>query len=299
MNILSNAFTAINRKLYNILGPSVSTQLAHSLIGKTISLIAHGGSNTFKTYTAIDNIKMVLRRNEALTMGILNMGVLNPMETKFVKKILKPGDTFIDVGAYIDGWYTLLASNIVGKNGKVFSFEPHPYYAERLRKSIMLTKFKNITLENCGLSDKTRKAILYQGGLASSFIKHHTESLTKIKAKKIESRLITLDSYVKNKNIKNIKLIKIDVEGFEMKVISGSRNILKNSPPAYLLIETVDEFLKNADSSESNLISFMKNFGYKPYMFNNNGKVGKYLAGNLKRSINLIFCKKTNFNDIL
>ena len=289
MNILNSIFLKFNKNLYLILGPSWSSKLAHSLLGRNILKFTHKGENGLQVYEAIDGIKMLLTKDEALTMGIFYLGMLNPLETRIVKSILKPGDIFIDVGAYIDGWYTLLASRIVGRAGKVISFEPHPEYARRLSQSINFNNFHNIRLENYGLSDKKTQKILYEGGPASSYLKNHTEVLTKTKAKKIKTKLTTLDSYVKAKRIKKVKLIKIDVEGLEVKVLKGGRKFLKSNPPQYLLIEVSDTFLKRAGSNEDELIQILKTHNYDPFMFGISGKLEKYVKNKRNEIYNLLF----------
>jgi FkbM family methyltransferase len=81
-------------------------------------------------------------------------------ETKFLKKIIKKGDTVIDVGANI-GYYTLLFSKLVGKEGKIYAYEPLPENFKLLKKNIFINKYKNIVLINRALSNKEKNAKLY------------------------------------------------------------------------------------------------------------------------------------------
>ena len=56
-----------------------------------------------------------------------------PQESAFIRQHLKAGDVFLDIGANI-GWYTVLASTIVGETGSIFAFEPRPETAARLQQ---------------------------------------------------------------------------------------------------------------------------------------------------------------------
>lgn len=73
---------------------------------------------------------------------------------------LKKDDTFIDVGAN-NGYFSLLASTLVGKKGRVFAFEPNPRAINKLKKSIKLNKFKNIKAFNIALGSRNTIKKLY------------------------------------------------------------------------------------------------------------------------------------------
>ena len=83
-----------------------------------------------------------------------------PQESAFIREHLEPGDVFLDIGANI-GWYTVLASTIVGETGSIFAFEPRPDTAAHLRQTIDDNPLKNkIILHQCGLSDVQEVAFI-------------------------------------------------------------------------------------------------------------------------------------------
>lgn len=73
--------------------------------------------------------------------------------------------------------------------------------------------------------------------------------------------IITIDEYVKEKNIKNIDLIKIDVEGFEMNVLLGGKNSINRFKPK-LFVELDNNNLKEQGFSAKEIISFLENKNY-------------------------------------
>lgn len=255
-------FTSFNKILYRVLGPKISTQIAMSHVGKMIFRMATGNSSGLRIYEA-DGIKINLAPDEAAVFGIVYLGTINPDETRLVRNILKPGDTVVDVGAYVDGWYTLLAAKIVGQAGKVYSFEPVPKFYKRLKDNITLNHFTNITTEDAALGSKNGNKTFYQSDGTSSFFRTHVQKEGSKRIQQIKVKVLKLDSYLKLKKISKVNFVKIDVEGAELEVLKGAKDLLKKSDAPYLLIEAVDEYLRNGSASKDELVRYLEGFGYK------------------------------------
>ena len=158
----------------------------------------------------------------------------------FLKGFLKKGDCFVDVGANI-GLMSLFASQCVGDNGAVLSFEAHPETSELLNYNISLNKFKNIKVFDCALgSEKGEGVIRFQSELnrggASLIDNFKREDGCKV-------LINTLDDLFPGNLIP--KVIKIDVEGFEFEVLKGAEKIIKGYSPV-LILELIDE--RSADN---------------------------------------------------
>lgn len=208
-------FRLFNRFLYSILGPKRSTKLAHSRLGKIVFSIVSGQPKALQIYEGSNGVKVKLLPYEALSLGILHVGAINPLETQVVKNILDSGDICVDIGTYVDGWYTLLAAKIVGNKGHVYAFEPHPVFFQRLMENVKLNNLTNVTAENSAVASRNGRRMFYENGAGSSFFKDHAGS----DAKTLRVRTTTLDSYVLKEKIKLVRLVKIDVEGAEMEVL--------------------------------------------------------------------------------
>ena len=77
---------------------------------------------------------------------VLSSGTYEPEETRLFRSKCRPGDTVIDVGANV-GWYTVIASKLVGKKGRVIAFEPEPVNFAILKKNVLANGCENVILE--------------------------------------------------------------------------------------------------------------------------------------------------------
>jgi FkbM family methyltransferase len=272
----------ISKRLYRILGPENSTRLAHSKLGKVAYALLNRKSGV-QIYTVDQGIRLQLTKDEAMFMGIYYLGQLNPFESEFIKRNLKKGELFIDVGTFVDGWHSLLAATM---GARVVAFEPAPEYAQRFKKQVELNDLA-IKIETVALSDRNGRATFYDAGGASSFSKDHGELIHNTFASKaITVTTKTLDSY----ELKPA-MVKIDVEGFEMRVLRGARKTLAKYKPT-LIMELEEGFLREAGSSEKEVLSFLVSLGYSFWMFSRDGKLIPYGVID-KAGMNLICVNKS------
>ncbi len=128
---------------------------------------------------------------------------------------------FVDVGSYI-GKYTIMVANKMKNGGRVISIEPNPNNYKRLLTNIDLNKCNNVTALNVACSDRNAEEKL--------FIRFHDSALSSLVStgkKHVLIKCRTLDSILSKLKIKDVNLVKIDVEGAESKVIRGMKNLLK------------------------------------------------------------------------
>ncbi len=209
----------------------------------------------------------------------------NP-ELQFVEKSLKKGDVFIDIGANI-GLYTLVASKLVGENGKVIAFEPLMQSYHSLKKNVSINSRKNIVLENLAIAEmNTQIDIFYNRkaanlGMASSYLNEYSDSH--------EANAVSIDLYLKKHPLTSIELIKIDIEGGEYSALVGMKDTLINYTPK-LLLEIDEDILSFTPYSERDILDYLENLGYKKHFIDDNGDLTK-TEKNKKRK-NYAFIKK-------
>lgn len=146
-------------------------------------------------------------------------GAYEPAVQKALVEHLRPGMIFWDIGAHT-GFYSLIASRLVGASGHVHAFEPMPQNASRLREAISMNGASNVTVHQIALSDRSARALLYRS--ASSFMWSLVPDQGGTDGEMVACA--TLDSMVLR--LGKPDLLKIDVEGAETAVLTGGRALL-------------------------------------------------------------------------
>ena len=205
-------------------------------------------------------------------------------ESIFLIHYLTNKDLFIDVGSN-HGHYTMISSGIC--NSRSIAIEPVKETYCRLKMNIELNKLKNVRLCNKGISD-------FEGDL---FISNNMGSMNRIieKAEDNNCELIhvtTLDKLLISEQ--HISLIKIDVEGYEKKVLLGGENILQNPNLNVIIIELNNSNLDyNYDENET--ISILNKYGFSPYRYIYPDNILVSLERKNFNSYNTIFIRNINF----
>jgi len=182
-------------------------------------------------------------------------------EIKYVISELKEGDFFIDIGTNI-GLFSLFASKIIGDKGKIICFEPSPSTFSRLVENVQLNDFKNLNLRNIGLSNREEEMTFY----VSNNGYDAWNSFAPTKDNKLESSIqvavSTLDIELEEIDKSKIKLVKIDVEGWEKFVLEGGQDFLIKFNPI-VMIEFTEENTFNAGYPVHDIYDIMQNYGYE------------------------------------
>lgn len=168
----------------------------------------------------------------------------------FLKPLLKPGDTVIDIGAYIGG-YAGPFKQFVGPTGKVYAFEPNAEPFECLVKNCPTCLCHQVAL---GEREGTEQYFTDTVNRGASFIL--PQNTTNQVSRPVEIK--TLDSF----GIEKPQLIKIDVEGMEIEVIKGGVKTIKSSFPI-IYLELNHGAMRRAGYKCDDLINYMNTLGYR------------------------------------
>lgn len=180
------------------------------------------------------------------------------------EQLVKPGDVVFDIGANI-GMYSLLASELVGDQGLVYSFEPVKETYNALCKNVDLNQKNNIKYFQLAISDQDGIATIgVPKGINLSKKSDAFNSL--IQNEEIDDgetiSTQTLDSFVSDHHIDQIDFIKVDIEGAELLFLKGSTETFKTLKPKYLVIEAYEPFCKRFNYSVSDIIVLLTNANY-------------------------------------
>jgi FkbM family methyltransferase len=160
------------------------------------------------------------------------------------KTIIKEGDTVIELGAHI-GYISLYFSKLAGPSGKLYVFEPGANNLPYTRANLANSKIKNIELIEKAVSDENGTATFYLEnitGQSNSLVKDYrvtkkiqSKTFTSLQKNAVEVETIRLDDFVKQRNIKKLDFVKIDIEGAEYMAIMGMQQILDELRPTMMI----------------------------------------------------------------
>lgn len=154
------------------------------------------------------------------------LGLMEYDKQLLFRRLAKPGAVVYDVGANV-GFYTLLASVLVGPQGKVFAFEPLPRTIDILRRHVRINDLANVTIFAGAVSDHEGTARFDAGAIPE--MGHLSDK------GEFEVQLFQLDALLAAGRIAPPALMKIDVEGAEVDVLTGAKHILDTHRPHILL----------------------------------------------------------------
>jgi FkbM family methyltransferase len=201
-------------------------------------------------------------KNSAVDEFIAEHGYWEKELSSQMKKYLKKGDVFLDIGANI-GYHSLFVASSLQGSGKVYSFEPLSRLCEQLKKSISLNEFSNIEVCNFGLAetDSIHEIYLREENIGgSSVLNFSTMESFKVEEKEMIT-LKNLDNFLGKEAVVN--MIKIDVEGYELEALTGAHFILTKNKPIIFMEFSPIFYSQDYEHKAKDLISYLEVMGYK------------------------------------
>ena len=230
-----------------------------SFIARNTELINNLGSKKIKLAHAG---RMELQTSDYIDHWLYTGGDFEPHVVRLFLKLLKKGNNVLDIGANI-GYFSLIASRLVGPSGKIYSFEPTPFTFNKFNKNITLNSYANIRVYKKAVSDKSGNASFK---IPTGTVKNSGRaSLRDIEENNstVEVKTITLDSILNE--IEPIHLIKMDIEGAEAMALKGMINLIKRDQPIFIM-ELSDYYLKQLGESASYVLDFYRQQAYKIFI---------------------------------
>ena len=174
---------------------------------------------------------------------VARTGSYEPDVSATLRQLLRPGGTFVDIGANI-GWFSLLAASVVGPGGRVIAVEPNPHNVALLERSAKENGFANIEVLAVAVADRTGAVALETDGSNGRVIPIDGAPPVPVPASFVVAAE-PLDALLGPRGLDRLDLVKIDVEGAEPLVLRGGGETLSRHRP-----RLVSEFFPRAlDSS--------------------------------------------------
>ena len=241
----------------------VSPEQAEKLAIQTKAYPSIFGSLNYRRQVNLPaGIQMELGFADVIERSLLTTGHWDPLVEKCLQSLLNPGDTFLDVGANI-GYFSMMASKIVGDQGIVVSFEPSARALTKLTSHACLNQCRNLLVCSHAVGETTSRT--YLNWAAPSNIGGSTINRGIPSQGAIEPILVRrLDDVCRDLSLKP-NLIKMDIEGFELFALRGAKETLATFHPN-VVCELTEAFLRDHGQSSQALIQFMLDLGYRAFL---------------------------------
>ncbi len=185
-------------------------------------------------------------------------------QTRYFKSVIHSGAVVFDIGANV-GFYSLVAAPLAGPTGTVYCFEPMTQQFERLTQNISRNKLARVFPQKLALSDRAGEAVIHlttpnNTGSASLL------PASSARGSEFEERVrcSTLDEFVATHELKRLDVMKIDVEGLELKVLQGGTSTIQRFRPT-ILIEVTQSLQERAGASRQQVYHWMGEQGYQAF----------------------------------
>jgi len=214
--------------------------------------------NTPAKFKWVNGLNIYTQKGDSCLGGNVFLGLMEFHESAFLVHFLQNSELFVDVGANL-GHYTLLASGVCG--ARTIAVEPIPATYKRLCYNIMKNNIQNIVdIRNVGVGEKDGE--LTFSNFDNNAINYVQENENNISGLKV--RVQTLNNLLSGKFP---KVIKIDVEGYELFSLKGANEVLMNPDLEVLIIE-INGHCRRYGNTEEEVFRFIVSFGFIPVYYN-------------------------------
>ncbi|MDR0581009.1 MAG: FkbM family methyltransferase [Holosporaceae bacterium] len=216
----------------------------------------------------MSNLLLRIHPNNEVFRALFVRGIYDPNLVVVINALLSKVGVFLDVGANM-GYISLLASKVIGVGGHIYALEPCSRDFARLLDNINLNSLRGIiSVYQLAISDKSGvEELLIAAEERSSLNTLGSE----IPVKGVEAigkekvRVTTIDEFVKEKKIRKVDVVKLDIEGSELKALEGARKTIMQHRPAIVLGHNRSA-LKACNSDYSELQKILAEMGYCVYV---------------------------------
>lgn len=224
-------------------------------------------------------MRLACRPPDLIQMYIYLFDIWEPDLTSYIRSHLTPGRVFVDVGANI-GYFSLEAARLVGPEGRVVAIEAAPWIGNEFHENVVRNGQEGIIrLVNKAVSDRQEDLDLYAGPVQNMGLTTTVASRGFQKRETIEA--IPLGSILTSEEIKRAQIIKIDVEGAEVKVLDGMRPLIDTlADDVDILIELSPAWWPDKSRTPDEVLQPFFDAGFKAYTLENNYWPWRYLWPN-------------------
>jgi FkbM family methyltransferase len=176
-------------------------------------------------------------RDRQIAPHLATVGLWESWNQRIFQRILTEGDVVVEVGSNV-GYFALLAGQLVGASGKVYSHEANPSIAPLLEASAEINGFADrIKVSQIAISDVTGQGqfTIYDAHHGDGHLVGNQPVHNHSGAHTIGVNTDTLDNLLSDQS--DVRLLHLDVEGAEPMVLRGAKGLIARSPKLVVLME--------------------------------------------------------------
>ncbi len=228
---------------------------------------------------------MLLNPTEHIQQQLFWYGCYEKELGDLLKKMLRPNDVFIDIGANI-GYFSLFSATI-SPSIKVISFEPVKDLFQKMKENFSINNTKNIVAINAAAGEINEQGELFLSAPdnlgMSSFQQPENYS-----GRKEKVELVAIDDWFRKSGLTKIDLVKLDIEGSELAALKGMRRVLEEQRPA-LIVEINPETLSLFGLKPLNIYNYLNQFNFDGFLISENGGLQHLNSSEISQTVNVLF----------
>lgn len=194
---------------------------------------------------------------------LLRTNAYEPALLATIKRRLRRGDTFVDVGAN-EGYFSVIAARTVAPGGRVLAIEPQRRVQSVIRRNLELNDCRNVTVIRAAISDCTGVAQLHltpsMNNSGSSLMRP-----TRYALRRESVPLVTLEEVWCQAGLTRCALMKIDIEGWEYEAVLGSQSLFRNGLVDAIALELHPHLLASRGLDGGHIVHFLNECGYRSF----------------------------------
>jgi|SRR5579875_243488 len=206
--------------------------------------------------------RLTVDLHDAVQASLYYRGFHEPSVTAVLRRHLRAGDCFVDVGANV-GYYSCVASCLVGRAGSVHAIEPSTKLIDRFRMDLARNRISDrIVLHPVAVSDFEGTAYLQRGSHDPTPDGDRFITVEQFDGPSAELvPVTTLDSLLIHAS--RVDVLKLDIEGQELSALRGAVSTIRRFRPRLILVEDDPQLLKRSASSSDELWHLLTSLGYQ------------------------------------
>lgn len=210
------------------------------------------------------------------SLGLYAFGTRYEPGLTFLPHLLRSGDAVFDCGAN-QGGYALYAGALVGPEGRVIAIEPQDYATRALRISAAAAGFDHVSCVEAVVTEADGEETFHAGGSAVSASLYRTDLPDTVTV-----RSVSIDSVSRENGLARVDLIKLDVEGAELRALQGADEVLKRDRP-FVIFEVWDP----EDAKSAAAARHLRGLDYELFDILDGERV-RHLGDTLVHSLNVL-----------